>query len=225
MTSKAAPHLKLVNPPEHVTSSIPAVTATDFSAWFGDNCILSGINAHIPKQGVTCIVGPSGSGKSTFLRSLNRINDEVPGFTSYGDIRVDGKHVYKDYRDVTRLRAHIGMVFQKPCVFPRSIRENVLFGVRGQTLAIKPEIILLDEPTASVDPVTGRAIEDLLLSLKERYTIIMVTHDIRQTNRIADSIMFFCDGTLIESGAKQAMFSESVSEKTRMYLNEEFCDC
>jgi len=73
--------------------------------------------------------------------------------------------------------------------------------------------------------VTGRAIEDLLLSLKERYTIIMVTHDIRQTNRIADSIMFFCDGTLIESGAKQAMFSESVSEKTRMYLNEEFCDC
>jgi len=135
MTSKAAPHLKLVNPPEHVTSSIPAVTATDFSAWFGDNCILSGINAHIPKQGVTCIVGPSGSGKSTFLRSLNRINDEVPGFTSYGDIRVDGKHVYKDYRDVTRLRAHIGMVFQKPCVFPRSIRENVLFGVRGQKLS------------------------------------------------------------------------------------------
>jgi len=272
MTPKSTPHLKLVDMPEAAHLDVPSVTAQDFSAWFGDNCILSGVNATIPKQGVTCIVGPSGSGKSTFLRSLNRINDEVSSFTSYGDILIDGKHVYRDYRDVTRLRAHIGMVFQKPCVFPRSIRENVLFGVRGQklsrsekdalvesslksaalwsevshrldnsasvlslgqqqrlciarALAIKPEILLLDEPTASVDPVTGRAIEDLILSLKERYTIIMVTHDIRQTNRVADNIMFFCDGTLIESGPKDVMFNTPSVEKTRLYLNEEFCDC
>jgi len=268
--TKAAPHLKLVGTPEAVLA--PSVAAQDFSVWIGNNCILSGVNTAIPKQGVTCIVGPSGSGKSTFLRSLNRINDEVPGFNIQGSLLVDGKHIYNDFRNVTRLREHIGMVFQKPCVFPRSIRENVLFGVRGKkfsrseknalvesslrsaalwsevsqrlddpasalslgqqqrlciarTLATKPEIILLDEPTASVDPVTARAIEDMILSLKDRYTIIMVTHDIRQTKRIADNVMFFCDGALIESGTVETMFNEPTNEQTRLYLNEEFCDC
>ncbi len=268
--TKSAPHLKLVETPK--PKPTPSVEAQNFSVWIGNNCILSGVDASIPKQGVTCIVGPSGSGKSTFLRSLNRINDDVPGFNIQGDLLIDGKHIYNDFRNVTRLRAHIGMVFQKPCVFPRSIRENVLFGVRGRklsrseknalvesslrsaalwsevsqrldepasvlslgqqqrlciarTLATKPEIILLDEPTASVDPVTARAIEDMILSLKDRYTIVMVTHDIRQTKRIADTVMFFCDGQLIESGTAKTMFGNSQQEKTRIYLNEEFCDC
>lgn len=164
------------------------------------------------------------------------------------------------------------MVFQRPCVFPCSIAENVLFGVRdkrlsktdrrklveeslraaslwnevsnrlddsavslslgqqqrlciARSLAMKPDIILLDEPTASVDPVSGRAIEETIKTLSMTYTLIMVTHDIRQTQRISDQVAFICDGTLIEAGPKAHMFSKKAAAKTRGYLSEEFCDC
>jgi len=226
----------------------------------------------LPARAVTCIVGPSGSGKSTLLRSLNRINEDTPTFSTRGDLRVSGRSVTSDFSDVTELRRKVGMVFQRPCVFPCSIADNVLFGVRdkklskikqreiiedalraaslwqevstrldesavslslgqqqrlciARTLAMKPEVILLDEPTASVDPVSARAIEETIKTLSKTYTIIMVTHDLRQTRRISDQVVFICDGKMIESGPKTLMFSASASPKTKDYLNEEFCDC
>jgi len=214
--TKAAPHLKLVGTPEAVLA--PSVAAKDFSVWIGNNCILSGVNTAIPKQGVTCIVGPSGSGKSTFLRSLNRINDEVPGFNIQGSLLVDGKHIYNDFRNVTRLREHIGMVFQKPCVFPRSIRENVLFGVRGKKFSRSEKNALVESSLRSAalwsevsqrldDPASALSLGQQQRLCKDRYTIIMVTHDIRQTKRIADNVMFFCDGALIESGTVETMLA------------------
>ncbi len=265
-TSKS--YLKLVGEKPAET----AIKAENFSAWFGENCVLSGVTTQIAKGRITCIVGPSGSGKSTFLRSINRINDSVPRYKMHGSLSVEGLDLDKKTSSLTQLRAQVGMVFQKPCVFPRSIKENVLFGLRGhkisrtekdqiveqslksaalwnevhlrldqsattlslgqqqrlciaRALAVKPKILLLDEPTASVDPVSGRSIESLILKLKHDYTIIMVTHDIRQTKRIADDIMFFCSGALIECGTNEFMFSKECSEQSRLYLDEAFCEC
>jgi len=261
-------HLKLVGETEPKT----AISLRDVHAWFGDSCIVKDLTVDIPAKGVTCIVGPSGSGKSTILRSLNRINEDVSGYVCKGSIHVKGQCAHTGFSDVTELRCKIGMVFQKPCVFPCSVKDNVLFGVRdkklskhekmelveeslkaaalwkevshrldspahtlslgqqqrlciARTLAIKPDILLLDEPTASVDPVSARALENLILELKENYTVIMVTHDIRQTRRIADYVMFLCEGEMIEIGENTHMFSKMAKEKTRLYLSEEFCDC
>jgi len=262
------PTLKLVTEPAVEI----AASFENFGAWFGDTCILSGLSFDVPARSVTCIVGPSGSGKSTLLRSINRINEDTPAFSATGDMRIAGRSITNDFDDVTELRRKVGMVFQRPCVFPCSIADNVLFGVRdkslskmdrrtlveeslraaslwkevstrldesaislslgqqqrlciARTLAMKPEVILLDEPTASVDPVSARAIEETVKTLSKTYTIIMVTHDLRQTRRISDQVMFICDGTLIEGGAKAHMFSANADAKTRDYLNEEFCDC
>ncbi len=250
-----------------------SVHSEDFNVWYRDAHILNDINVRFPAKGITCIVGPSGSGKSTLIRSINRINDEVPGFLSRGSISFNGKDVYTDYKDLTILRTEIGMVFQKPCVFPKSISENVLFGVAktrklsraerlilveenlravslwkevsyrlddsatslslgqqqrlciARTLAVKPKILLLDEPTASVDPVSGRAIEELLLKLKKDYTILLVTHDLQQTKRIADHIVFLCDGEVIEQGDKAKMVTNPEHQKTKTYLSDSFCEC
>jgi len=264
----AKPTLKLVaDPAEEI-----AISFENFGAWFGNSCILSGLTFDVPARSVTCIVGPSGSGKSTLLRSLNRINEDTPNFSITGDMQVSGRSIVNDFSDVTELRRKVGMVFQRPCVFPCSIAENVLFGVRdkslskierrdliesslraaslwqevsgrldesavslslgqqqrlciARTLAMKPDVILLDEPTASVDPVSARAIEDTIRTLSKSYTIIMVTHDLRQTRRVGDQIVFICDGKMIEAGPKAHMFSSGADQKTKEYLNEEFCDC
>ncbi len=262
------PFLKLVTEPE----SEIRISFDKFEAWYGSNCILSDITFDVPARAVTCIVGPSGSGKSTLLRSLNRINEDTPKFSIAGDMRIADRSIIKDFPDVTELRRKVGMVFQRPCVFPCSISENVLFGVRdkklsqadrrrileealeaaslwtevssrlddnatslslgqqqrlciARTLAMKPDVILLDEPTASVDPVSARAIENTIKTLSDNYTIIMVTHDIRQTRRVGDHVVFICDGRLIEAGKGEHMFSSGALPKTQSYLNEEFCEC
>jgi len=260
-------HLSLVG----TATAQPAVTFENVSVWMGENCILSGVNTALPATGVSCLVGPSGAGKSTFLRALNRINDDVNGYSLRGSVKIGGQDIH-DYNDITALRRKVGMVFQRPCVFPRSIAQNVLFGVRGvklspaqkselvedslrraalwdevktrlnqsamslslgqqqrlciaRALAIKPEILLLDEPTASVDPTSGRAIEELVLSLGKDTTVIMVTHNIAQTKRIADHVLFLCDGAIMEAGPADYMFSSRSDTQTRSYLGEEFCDC
>jgi phosphate transport system ATP-binding protein len=265
---KSKPFLTLVTEPaEEVRLSFDK-----FEAWYGSNCVLSDVSFDIPARAVTCIVGPSGSGKSTLLRSLNRINEDTAKFSCAGEMRLGERSIVHDFPDVTELRRKVGMVFQRPCVFPCSIAENVLFGVRdkklskkarrklleealkasslwaevsmrlddnaaslslgqqqrlciARTLAMKPDVILLDEPTASVDPVSARAIEKTIKDLSAEYTIVMITHDIRQTRRVGDHVVFICDGTLIEAGAGDHMFSASALPKTQSYLNEEFCEC
>ncbi len=267
MPLAANTYLKVVGAPE-IT---PAVSCEGVSVWMGENCILSRIHTSFPERGVTCLVGPSGAGKSTLLRSLNRINDDIDGYSLRGSIKIRDRDI-REFTDITELRRKVGMVFQRPCVFPRSIAENVLFGVRGvklsaaekselvedslrravlwdevktrlnqsamslslgqqqrlciaRALAIKPEILLLDEPTASIDPTSGRAIEDLVLALGQDTCVIMVTHNIPQTKRIADHVLFLCDGKIMESGPANYMFSSKSDNQTRQYLGEEFCDC
>lgn len=252
--------------------AVPAVKIENFGACFAGNCVLTDISFEIPENGVTCIIGPSGAGKSTLLRALNRINEVNGDVTLSGSVSILGRDIFDGYSDITELRKRVGMVFQTPCVFPRSIAENVLFGRRGhklsklekaqivkrslsaaslwpevkdrlddsalalslgqqqrlciaRALAMEPKILLMDEPTASVDPISARAIEDLVIELSKTMTIIMVTHNIGQTKRIADTVAFLCDGELVEAGANKDMFSRRSSDKTQTYLTEEFCDC
>jgi phosphate transport system ATP-binding protein len=266
------PSLKLVQSDNPQLKDAPVISLKDFSAYYGENCILSDIHLSIPSKGVTCLIGPSGAGKSTLLRTLNRIHENAGESHFTGEINILGRDLVSGFPDVTELRRRVGMVFQTPCVFPMSIADNVTFGLRGtklskgerrdivakslksaalwdevsrrldqsamslslgqqqrlciaRALAMSPEILLLDEPTASVDPISARAIEDLLTSLSKEITIIMVTHNIGQTKRIADHVAFICDGHIVESGEKHRMFSKHSSDKTRTYLTEEFCDC
>ena len=241
--------------------------------WIKENHILNSIQLNIPKNKITCIIGPSGSGKSTLIRSINRINDDVDGITTQGKINFNGNSILEKDSDVASLRTAIGMVFQKPCVFPKSIKENVLFGIQhlkklskleklqiveenlkaaslwkevshrlndkasslsigqqqrlciARTLAVKPEVILLDEPTSSLDPLSTRAIEDMMVQLKEKYTIVFVTHNISQAKRIANHLVLICDGKVIEQGSAPAMFSCAKDPQTKAYLKDEYCAC
>lgn len=245
----------------------------ELQVWIKDNHILNSIQLNIPKNKITCIIGPSGSGKSTLIRSINRINDDVDGITTKGRIHFNGTSILRKEHDVASLRTQIGMVFQKPCVFPKSIKENVLFGIQhlkklskleklqiveenlkaaslwkevshrlhdkasslslgqqqrlciARTLAVKPEIILLDEPTSSLDPLSTRAIEDMMVQLKKEYTIVFVTHNISQAKRIADHLVFICDGKVIEQGTASTMFTCAKDPQTKAYLKDEYCAC
>ncbi len=262
--------LKIYEPEE---KALTTINVKNFQVWFEQTQVLKGIDIAFQKNKVNCIIGPSGSGKSTLIRGLNRINDGVKGYQCKGEVYFEGHDILKRNVDVTRLRSEIGMVFQKPCVFPKSIAENVLFGVQqisqlskhakaqlvedclksvalwkevshrlqdkatslsigqqqrlciARTLAVKPKVILLDEPTSALDPVSTRAIENLLLKLKEKYTLIFVTHNIQQAKRISDYLIFMCEGKVIEQGPKQKIFCQPEKKKTQQYLNEEYCDC
>jgi len=235
--------------------------------------ILKDINLNIPKNQITCIIGPSGSGKSTLIRSINRINDDVVGFEKQGEIHFQNASIFKKKIDVPKLRKDIGMVFQKPCVFPKSISANVLYGIQhskklskqqkiqlvekqlkaaslweevsqrlndrgsslsigqqqrlciARTLAMEPQVILLDEPTSSLDPISSRAIEEMMLELKTKYTIVFVTHNIQQAKRIADRIVFMCEGEIIEQGSAKTILTRAKDPRTRNYLMDEYCDC
>ena len=241
--------------------------------WIKENHILNDITLNIPKNKITCIIGPSGSGKSSLIRSINRINDDIDGIISQGNINFNGNSILDKNIDVASLRTQIGMVFQKPCIFPKSIKENVLFGIQhlkklnkleklqivedklkvaslwkevshrlndkaislsigqqqrlciARTLAVKPEVILLDEPTSSLDPLSTRAIEEMMVKLKESYTIVFVTHNIQQAKRIADNLIFICDGKVIEQGVASELFSCAKNSQTRAYLKDEYCAC
>lgn len=255
------------------TTGAPILEIKNFSAGFGRKRVLHEITLSIRPKRITCVVGPSGSGKSTLLRSLNRINDETPGFHVSGQIVYHGKNIYDAGCRVQELRTRIGMLFQKPTVFPCTILENVLFGVMpssrlprsrqrelaaralraaalwkevadrlhepatslsigqqqrlclARALAVEPELILLDEPTAALDPVSMRAIELRLVDLKHDYTIVLVTHDLQQARRLADEVVFLCNGRLVESGSREKMFKHPAKRETREYLTSAYCDC
>jgi phosphate transport system ATP-binding protein len=243
-----------------MNQNIPAIELRNFSVQFSGKQTLDKINFEFGCNKITAIIGPSGSGKSTLLKTLCRLNDRVDGLSVRGEALVNGQNIYSPEIDLYKLRRRVGLIFQKPCMFPKSIYENVLFGVersrlsngkggeicekalqesclwdevkdrlkqkaptlsQGQqqrlaiarTLAVEPEILLMDEPTSSLDPQSSRGIEDLILSLKKNHTIILVTHNMDQAKRVADDMICICDGKLYDTGTFEDRSDPELLEK------------
>ncbi len=238
----------------------------DFELFYGDKRALHGINMKIPKQRVTAFIGPSGCGKSTLLRSMNRMNDLVDICRTKGEILFDGGDIFQRGVDVTDLRRRVGMVFQKPNPFPKSIYENVAYGLRIQginkkrtldervewalkgaalweevkdrlhenalgmsggqqqrlviarTIAVEPEVLLLDEPCSALDPISTLKVEELINQLKEQYTIVIVTHNMQQAARVSDYTAFMYLGDLVEYKDTDTLFTNPEQKKTEDYI-------
>ena len=239
-------------------------------AFYGAKQSLKGVSMSIAEHTVTAVIGPSGCGKSTFIRCLNRMNDLVPTFRIAGQILYRGQDIYAPGVDVIDIRRQIGMVFQKPNPFPKSIYENVAYGLRIQgihnrawidavveeslkqavlwaevkdrlhqsalalsggqqqrlciarALAVAPEVLLLDEPTSAIDPIATGRIEELLRTLKQRYTIVIVTHNMQQAGRISDRVGFFLSGELVEFGPTTKIFTNPADPRTEDYITGRF---
>lgn len=237
--------------------------------YYGQIQALKNISTNIEKNKITALIGPSGCGKSTFLRTLNRMNDFIENCRVEGKILYKGKDIYNE-TDPISLRREVGMVFQQPNPFAKSIYDNIAYGVRlkgitkkdeldaivekslkqaaiwnevkdrlkksalglsggqqqrlciARALAMEPEILLMDESTASLDPVSSAAIEELIMKLKEKYTIIMVTHNMQQARRISDKTAFFYLGELIEYGKTEKIFTAPKNERTYRYISGQF---
>lgn len=246
------------------------ITAKDLCLWYGSAQALKNINIDIPEKNITAFIGPSGCGKSTFLKTLNRMNDLVPGVKITGEVRYEDKDIYAPGRDVNLLRREIGMVFQKPNPFPMSIYDNIAYGPRthgiknrariddivehslrsaaiwdevkdrlkknalglsggqqqrlciARALAVEPKVLLMDEPTSALDPISTSKIEELAMELKEKYTIIIVTHNMQQAVRISDHTAFFLLGELIEFGRTESLFAKPKLQKTEDYITGRF---
>lgn len=246
------------------------ITAKNMCLWYGDHQTLKDINIEIKEKNITAFIGPSGCGKSTFLKTLNRMNDLVPGVKITGDIRYDGVDIFSKTVDVNKLRKEVGMVFQKPNPFPMSIYDNVAYGPRthgitnraqldeivenalrgaaiwdevkdrlkknalgmsggqqqrlciARALAVEPKVLLMDEPTSALDPISTSRIEELALELKEKYTIVMVTHNMQQAVRVSDYTAFFLLGELVEYGSTDDIFSYPRDKRTEDYITGRF---
>ena len=238
--------------------------------YYGDNHALKDISIQIPANKITALIGPSGCGKSTFLKTLNRMNDLVPGVRIDGEVFYNGENIYGKDVDVTRLRRQIGMVFQKANPFPMSIYDNIAYGprthgVRGKAklddiverslrdaaiweevkdrlgksalglsggqqqrlciaraLAVEPDILLMDESTSALDPISTSKIEELAMELKNRYTVVMVTHNMQQAVRVSDETAFFLLGELVEFGETERLFSHPQDKRTEDYITGRF---
>lgn len=250
---------------------IPAAIETkNLNLWYGDHQALYSVSLAIPARQITALIGPSGCGKSTFLKTLNRMNDLIPGVRIEGEVNYNGTDIYNSGMDVTWLRKEIGMVFQKANPFPMSIYDNAAYGprthgIRGKlkldeivenslrdaaiwdevkdrlkssalslsggqqqrlciarALAVEPEILLMDESTSALDPISTAKIEDLAAELKNKYTVIMVTHNMQQAARISDQTAFFLMGNLIEAGDTEQIFSNPREKKTEDYITGRF---
>jgi phosphate transport system ATP-binding protein len=249
---------------------IPTIDVKDVKVWYGDFMAIKGIDMAIKPNSITAFIGPSGCGKSTFLRLFNRMNDYIENFRMDGKIKINGDNIYKNKINVEVLRKEVGMVFQKPNPFPKSIFDNVAYGLKIQgikdkafikervesslkqvalwdevkhdlkksgmalsggqqqrlciarTLAVEPSIILMDEPTASLDPISTAKIEELIFKLKEKYTIIIVTHNMQQASRISDYTAFFYMGELIEFNKTKIIFTNPEKQQTENYITGRF---
>jgi phosphate transport system ATP-binding protein len=252
-------------PPSSDTPVKIAVERLNF--YYGVKKALDAISIQIPANQVTAFIGPSGCGKSTFLRTLNRMNDIIPGTRVDGTVLIDGASIYAPGVDVVQLRRRVGMVFQKSNPFPKSIFENVAYGLRinalarskaeladrveeslrqaaiwdevkdrlhesalalsggqqqrlciARALAIRPEIVLMDEPASALDPIATQRIEELIYELKNRYTIVIVTHNMQQAARVSDHTAFFWLGRMVEHGRTDKIFTAPSEKLTEDYV-------
>jgi phosphate transport system ATP-binding protein len=243
------------------------ISVKNLNVYYGEKRALWDITMGVPERSVTAFIGPSGCGKSTFLRCLNRMNDTIEGCRVVGEIIVDGKDINSHEQDVVQLRSWVGMVFQKPNPFPKSIYDNVAYGPRihgmvsnkseldavverslkraglfeevkdslhssglglsggqqqrlciARTLAVNPQIILIDEPCSALDPIATARIEELITELKTEYTIVIVTHSMQQAARVSQKTCFFHMGQLIESGDTKQIFTSPAHQKTQDYI-------
>ncbi len=251
-------------------SEPPRLETRDFHLHYGAHHALKGVTLEIPSHSVTAIIGPSGCGKSTLLRSFNRMNDLIAGVRMSGRIAVSGQDVLAPGTDVVELRRRVGMVFQRPNPFPKSIFENVVFGLRmlglndrgelsvraedclrraalwdevkdrldrsalalsggqqqrlciARCLAVEPDVILMDEPASALDPTATARVEELVLELKARYTLVVVTHNMQQAARISDRTAFMLQGELVEFDETRAMFTNPRQKLTEDYITGRF---
>ena len=237
---------------------------------YGGKPAIRDVSLALDEHRVTALIGPSGCGKSTFLRALNRMNELIPGTSVQGEILLDGRNVYDRHLDAVELRRRVGMVFQKSNPFPKSIFENVAYGLRvagtsdrrviserverslrgaaiwdevkdrlhdsalalsggqqqrlciARALAVEPEVLLMDEPASALDPIATAKIEDLIHELKERYTIVIVTHNMQQAARVSDTTAFFYMGELVEVGSTEQIFTNPRVQRTEDYVTGKF---
>jgi len=246
------------------------MSARDLKFYYGSVMALKGISMPIRKNRVTALIGPSGCGKTTFLRCLNRMNDIVEGARVEGEILLDGLNIYAPEVDVVQVRKRVGMVFQKSNPFPKTLFENVAYGLKingdcsrseiadrvekslkdaalwnevadrlhdsaiqisggqqqrlciARALAVKPEVILMDEPASALDPIATQKIEELIQQLKNNYTIVIVTHNMQQAARVSDYTAFFYLGELIEMARTEKIFTNPGNKRTEDYVTGRF---
>ena len=214
----------------------------NMNLYYGDFHALKDVSMNIPANEITAFIGPSGCGKSTFLKSLNRMNDLVEGCRISGSLQLDGEDIYGDI-DVNHLRKRVGMVFQNPNPFPMSVYDNIAYGPRTHGIhskakldeiverslkqaaiwdELKDRLILMDEPTSALDPISTSRIEDLVLELKDKYTIVMVTHNMQQATRVSDRTVFFLLGEVVEMDKTEKLFSMPTDKRTEDYITGRF---
>jgi phosphate transport system ATP-binding protein len=247
------------------------IAVRDLNFYYGKTQALHSVSLEIPERIVMAFIGPSGCGKSTFLRTLNRMNDVIPGTRVDGEVLMDEQDIYAPGTDVVELRRKVGMVFQKSNPFPKSIFDNVAYGLRinrltsskaeleqrveqalkdaalwnevkdrlklsalslsggqqqrlciARALAIRPEVVLMDEPASALDPVATHKIEELIVELKKEYTIVIVTHNMQQAARVSDTTAFFLLGKLIEVNSTEKMFTNPNEKLTEDYITGRF---
>ena len=254
----------------HPTQTTPVIDVRRYAFWYGATQALFDLTFTIPRRAVTALIGPSGCGKSTFLRSVNRLNELIPGTRHSGDILLEGVSVFSRGMDAVALRREVGMVFQRPNPFPKSIFDNVAYGPRlnalaperdmperveralrqaalwdevkdrleapgtslsggqqqrlciARALANEPEVLLMDEPCSALDPAATQRIEELLVELKQSYSIVIVTHNMQQASRVSDFTGFFYLGHLIEFGDTKQVFTRPADERTEAYITGRF---
>jgi phosphate transport system ATP-binding protein len=254
-----------------ITVDNPRMTCRDVNVWYGDKQAIKDVSLDVGRNEVIAMIGPSGCGKSTFIRCLNRMNDTIEGCRITGEITLDGTDIYDKNIDVVPLRAQVGMVFQKPNPFPKSIYENIAYGPRihglstgksdldqivetslikaglwdevkdwldqpgtglsggqqqrlciARTIAVNPEVILMDEPCSALDPIATAVIEDLIDELREQYTIVIVTHSMQQASRVSQRTAYFHLGDLIEVGPTAQIFTNPSHQLTEDYITGRF---